>query len=517
MKHTDIETTARVHRLADAIGDAKDEYIEAASPEHAATPGHATATTPKTNARGLPIPAKRAATRYGAIAASFLLILSGTLLLSRITERVYGGSDGAAAEKVPPTNASTTDAYHHYTTGAADTGAVDMFYPDTPTENDPIEDAVVEEEAADAGMEKTTVEAPAPSWDESTEKENADEPDLFIPARDYHDHILTAEIGYLWSWNDLTDAERYSTFYLDGETYNAAYTQIGGVYRDAVLGTGTAVGYDNITSKEYKASMTAYAIKGIEDNRLISVYIEEAEADYLYRKSAFDPPATLGELIEAYSMKAYLVPQYWHENGDTVTAFALGSDMLARMWDTVSAVADAPFVPDAYGVLPDTDAITFPITSAVYGIRNRELTITADGYLHTNAFDFGYTYYIGADIAAELLDEIRKNSPMLAADMYTSDDTIVGTVKTVTVNGDGTYTITVDDTPACKNPADGLTFTVRLTEQPQTRFFTNKVITVGDTVRLTYGRAINRETLLVDFVTDIHPVTIAPKNTVIPR
>ncbi len=498
---------ASVHRLADAIGDARDEYIEAAAP----------GVRPM---RGQILDEERpslCAKRLNAAAACLLLLLSGTLLLPRVMDRFTAIGNGTASAD---TTAHETVSFYYDQNTALPDGTEPTSEPSLNIEYPKTEEDAVEEAVESAPKEALA----APTQEESIDEEAADasvnentEPNLFIPPRTYHDtSILTPQVHPVWNWEDLTDHERYSLFTLNGELYHAVGEPINGVYRDAALGTGTALGHDAADGyREYKHDLNAFSIQGIADNRFIAVYLPGEESDYLFRKAAAEPPATLGALIDAYTPAEYLTFDYWHENGDTDVCYEVRREMLTLLWESDSAAADAPYVEDAFYVSPDADAVTFSVSSRVYGIEDRTLTLTADGYLHTNAFDYAYTYRIGADAAARLLAELRRDPIQTVIDP--NADTLAGTVTAITANEDGTYTLILDDTAVCKNPADGLTYRVLLTDLMQTRYLKNNFIREGDLIRLTYERAIHRESLLVDSVTDIHRVTLVPENAIMPR
>ncbi len=500
-------TEERVLRLADLIGEAKDEYIEAASPEHIRKAARFAGTAPSRVLSGHVHAAITAA-------ACILLMMTSALILPRLL-----GKPEAAADTAVKTEADhfSNNSDGTYTTQAAEAWQFQVTgQPELPCE----------EEAAEAEAAATTWdEAPAVSPDNTPKDQpekntlsNADasgaEPSML--SRSYHDTELLAEESFLlWSWEDMPDHERYSLFILDGELYNAVSVPINGYYRDVVLGTGTAIGHDGADNyREYKKEMYACSIRGIADNRVIAVYMEEEDCDYIFRKAVIEPPATLGALIEAYAIDEPLTTVFWR--ADSETYYAVSRDMQQSLWDTLSAYADAPYTEDAYD--READSITFYASYAICGFENRPFIITADGYLHTNAFDptnSMYSYHIGAENAQALQTYLRENCPRTEIPSGIDPDMIIGTVTAITDHGDGTYTLTIDDTAACRDPAEGLLFTVPLTRITETRYIKNNKIRIGDTIALTYANAIPRDTREIDSVTEIRKARITENRILI--
>ena len=463
----------RIDRLLDAIGMADDAYIEAASPQNK------------------PAAPRRIWTRWAATAACIMLISAlGLTVLPRLAGVV--GSDGAAAEcapneeqtpaRVPEVEDSgdTDDGRHRFQIGTDDNpladqyGNADIYPPD----DGPI--------TPDSG-------------------ESAD--DLWQDTREYRDvDVQTAEIGIVWSWDDLTPAERYTSFTFGTGTYRTCAREIDEEYIGAHRGNTFAVGYENHdASQERLAECAVYDIRGIGGDRFAAIRIVGDDRYYLFMRDEYDPPATFGEAIALYSMDTYLPLTRFYivdDDGEEVGTHSLKNADSTALWELLSDAADAPFAEHRFH---EGAAAMFTVTSPAYGIENRSFAVYADGYVQTNAFDYGYAYFIGEEAACAVIEYAVTRARPAKEERV---PTLVGTVTDIMPASDGGYTVRVDDSIMMKAASDGIVFSVDMSAPKLSRWLKHNLISVGDTVVITYDGVVDEETYAIDGARTVEPAIL---------
>ena len=109
-----------------------------------------------------------------------------------------------------------------------------------------------------------------------------------------------------------------------------------------------------------------------------------------------------------------------------------------------------------------------------------------DGYVDTNVFDWAYTFYIGEDLAADIISYVQKNAVKVEREPYTYS--LVGTLTEI---GDG-Y-ILVDDSILCADEDDGMVFEVLTTDLRVSRFIDHQAVSTGSIVAVTFTEPVNIE------------------------
>ena len=147
------------------------------------------------------------------------------------------------------------------------------------------------------------------------------------------------------------------------------------------------------------------------------------------------------------------------------------------------------------------------------GIRNLSFAVNDNGYIITNIEHYGYNYFIGVDAAREVIDSVKAH---MTDPLPEEKAPVYYVVGTVTEMGDG-Y-IKVDDSIMMKNPEEGLTFTVDVTDKKLSRVC-DALISVGDHVLITYdGRISEDGSLLIETAVSIQEVWIDTNgNVMIPE
>ena len=122
--------------------------------------------------------------------------------------------------------------------------------------------------------------------------------------------------------------------------------------------------------------------------------------------------------------------------------------------------------------------------------------MTANGYLRTNVFAWDYRFLIGTDAAKQIAEAAKENAAEIPA--KPRERTVVGTVTAVTAQE-----ILLDDAVLCKDPADGITYRIRLDDLRIARYAAGGYVAVGDTVQIAYtGTADDEHTVTGAYALD---------------
>ena len=333
-------------------------------------------------------------------------------------------------------------------------------------------------------------------------------------------NVMIPETSIEWGWEDMTDSERYTTLDLGGKTYRMRGTVTN--YLGEWLESGEAYGFAwDQDNARHGIPCEIYAMTFSPDHSVVAVQFEGSSEVYRFEcERDYDPPKTLGEFMETRKLSEVLpLTSLYHERWDGGSSkydkFALSAEHSDGVWAILEKYGDAPFTENSseenFNIHHyDKERIGFSATSEVLGIRNQSFAVNDNGYIITNLEQYGYNYFIGVDAAREVIDYVKAHMtdplPEEKAPVYY----IVGTV---TEKGDG-Y-IKVDDSIMMKNPEDGLTFTIDVTDKKLGRVC-NAQISVGDHVLITYdGRISEDGSLLIETAVSIQEAWITEDGDVL--
>ena len=301
--------------------------------------------------------------------------------------------------------------------------------------------------------------------------------------------ISTKNATIVWPWEYLAESERPYEMELNGVKYEKTSGRT--VSEELIgdkIGNYNIVGYDGITDKRPTVVCAVYQLKNISQTQFIAVKITDSY--YIFKNAVYNPPQTLGELFERVDLSQFLKLERFSENGDGPDAkhFVLNDDKY--VWEVLSTCKNAAFIDmNEVNWHPyDRDFISFTISSEALGIYKHSLLITADGYLMTNAFDWGYLYYIGEEATGKIIKYAMDNSKEAEYEPYDNSNSICG--KIVEITND--Y-ILVDDSILCKNEADGITYKILINDIRISRYVDRDIIDVGDTVEISYNGEIDEQ------------------------
>lgn len=307
------------------------------------------------------------------------------------------------------------------------------------------------------------------------------------PADSPRKGVTISELAICWPWEYQTIYERYGRIEVKGEVYDGRMREIGASLVGECIGTYEGWGYEDIDSheqKEHRETFAVYAIHGVADSEFVAVMMEGRY--YVFQREAYAPPADLGELMASVALPEVLELEYFSKNGDDADArqFLLADD--AYLWEVLSGCSDAKFADSDKWTEDGRESISFRITSEALGIYKRVFTITKDGYLWTNAFDWAYIFDIGEDAAGKIMRYAAEHSTEAEFEPYRR--TVAGEVTEITDK----YLV-VDDSILCEDPADGRKFKVSLEDLRIRRYVEYGVIGIGDMIAVEYEGNIDAE------------------------
>ena len=299
--------------------------------------------------------------------------------------------------------------------------------------------------------------------------------------RVYTDAQITAgETDVVWPWEYMTPAEQYTSLTWDGRLYGNRGREISPSLLSDTLGEAEASGYDSYEDKQHELCVPVRAIGGVASEQLIAAQL--GEAYYVFYRSEYDPPATFGEVLDAYNLSQTLplVSYGVDEDGTETGCYTLTDD--TAIWTILTACRDAAFLETE--TFAQADGITFTATSEALGVYKRAFTITAGGLLRTNIFDYAYTFDIGAEAAGEILTYVQTHGKPAEREPYT--ETLAGKIVSI---GDGW--LFLDDSLLCADPSDGLEFRISTEDLRIRRRVEVGGLAVGDLVVVSFSGRID--------------------------
>ncbi len=304
----------------------------------------------------------------------------------------------------------------------------------------------------------------------------------------YKDFVThTEDVAIVWPWEYLAESEKPYETEVDGIKYDKnSGKALSEEYIGDKIGTYTIVGYDSFTDQQPTVTADVYTLKNISKTEFIAVKI--ADSYYPFKNAVYNPPMTLGELFERVDLSQFFKLERFSENSTSADAnhYILKDD--AYIWEVLSTCKDAEFIDlnEVWWHPYERDFISFTISSESLGIYKHSLLITADGYLETNAFNWGYLYYIGEEATEKIIKYAMKNSTETEYEPY--NKYVTGKITEIT----NTH-ILIDDSILCKNAADGITYKIPLNDIRISRYIDRNIIKLGDIVQVSYSGEIDKE------------------------
>ena len=287
-----------------------------------------------------------------------------------------------------------------------------------------------------------------------------------------------------WSWEYKTIYEKYTALTLNGIEYMSRGRAVSEELVGELIGMHSVIGYDNITNEYHTSDFEVYQLKYADPSRYVAVKMEGA--CYVFKNNKYDPPSTLGELLVLVDISKAIELSRFSENGDGSENkhFVLNND--DYVWEIIAECKEAGFVEDDRWTAHDREYLSFTVTSGTLGVYKVAMYVTADGYLWTNAFDYGYLFNIGEDAAGKIIKYAKENSTEAEYEPY--QKAIVGKIVEISEE----Y-ILIDDSVLCNDPSDGIAYRIQLNDVRISRYVDRRIIKVGDTVRVTYDGEVDNQ------------------------
>jgi len=312
-----------------------------------------------------------------------------------------------------------------------------------------------------------------------------------LPDERYKDfEIMTDNSAIIWPWDYLTDDERFYETEINGIKYGKSRS-VSEELIGAKIGDYDILGYDEITDEQHAKTCEVYQLSNVSQTEFVAVKI--ADCYYVFKNSEYNPPQTLGKLFERVDLPQFFKLERFSENGDgpDINHFTLNND--EYIWKILSECKSAALIDQdkenwhKY----DRNFIQFSISSEALGVYKRAFSITKDGYLQTNAFDWGYLYNIGKDAAEKIIKYAKENSGEAEYQPYSENNFVCGKITEITDDF-----ILVADSILCKNSADGITYKILINDIRISRYVDLSVVKVGSTVQIFYeGEIDNQNTI----------------------
>lgn len=319
----------------------------------------------------------------------------------------------------------------------------------------------------------------------------------------YKEFLVTEDtLAIMWPWDYLSESERYYELMLDGVkfTKNGGRT-ISEEFVGEKIGTYSIVGYDHVTEERHTVDADVYLIDNVNRDEFVAVKL--SDKFYSYKRDGYNPPNTLGELFENVDLsKLTSLERFSVDDGEADEKYyKLTND--DYIWDILSDCDEATFI-EENGLnwsKYDRNCISFTVTADALGVYKHVLTITEDGYLETNVFNWRYLFYIGEDAASKIIEYAREHSEEAEFEPY--EQSVFGKVTSITDE----YVL-IDDSSLCNDPSEGIVYKVPLNDIRISRYFETNHIKEGEYVKVVYEGEIDAQTNTITFAQTIADVNI---------
>lgn len=301
--------------------------------------------------------------------------------------------------------------------------------------------------------------------------------------REYRNVSVTKnELTIEWPWEYRTISEQYTTLNLNGTEF-LSRRPVAPWYLGDILGRYDVTGVDTYSGQEHAMTAEVYQIAGVSTDRLVAVKLDEAF--YVFGRSDYAPPENLGEVLDDYSLEQTLSLEQFTECDDYEEKgyFLLNDD--TYVWEVLNTCRNAAFIKDDSWVETGR-SLSFTASSEALGAYKNVFSITEDGHIWTNLFDYAYIFDIGREAASQIFSYVSENSVEAEPEPYAFS--LAGTLTEITDE----YII-VDDTVLCSDEKDGMGFKIYLDDMRIRRHIEFEKISVGEIVVVSFTGKIDVE------------------------
>lgn len=287
--------------------------------------------------------------------------------------------------------------------------------------------------------------------------------------------LNSGELAYLYPWDCLTVYEQYVFLTYGGIQYSAVGCETEEEWLGGKLGDATAWGENHSDENRIcELDCTVYTLREISAENYVAVKYKGEDGFYLFSACEYNPPQTLGELIDELNLTETLPFSRLYVNGER---FALTDGASEHLWKLLTDCSAAPFTEQNGG--ENSEGVSFAIFSDVLGVRNLSWSVTRDGFLRTNIERFGYRFEIGTEAANAIIDYALQHKEK---EPKGNGYVLIGTVTEI-----GKEYIVVDDSVLMADPAQGVKFTVQANFRELQKLIDSGYLDVGATVLVSCG------------------------------
>ena len=295
-----------------------------------------------------------------------------------------------------------------------------------------------------------------------------------------------------WPWEYKTTLERYTSLVLDGREYSSRSCTLTPSILDhsllgARIGTADVTGGDAYSDEVHSLACEVYEIAGVSPELYVAVELDGNFHVFSQSLSVYDPPATLGELLDSCSLPQTLTLVHFTRHNGPDESVRYRQDDDAYLWSVLEGCRDAKFVEEEPRWMETIgEYLSFTAESEALGVHNLAFYVTRKGYIWTNTFGYAYMFEIGQEAAGQIIDYAETH--YVESPWESLYDGLAGTVTGIE---DG-YLL-IDDTILCADPKDGMVFRVPLDDVRISRHIDFGHVDVGDTVSVTFTGDIDVE------------------------
>ncbi|MBE6856835.1 MAG: hypothetical protein E7500_05330 [Ruminococcus sp.] len=293
----------------------------------------------------------------------------------------------------------------------------------------------------------------------------------------YGDSLVGTETtANIWPWEYKPIHHQYRYLDIDGVEYFVKSNAVSETLVSEKLGNYVLRGYDD-EKVERTMEAEVYTLHNVTYKRYVAVKLAGEYYVYSVRKNT--PTSTLGELLDEVDLPKLVELDKFHDNDESpYNHYSLLND--DYIWEVLSECRDAPYIDDTSWNYLRKGGVGFTITSESLGAYKLAMYITKDGYIWTNMLShFRYVFYIGEEASAKIIEYAMENSEDAESEPYMNS--IAGTIVEITDD----YMV-IDDSVICKNPEEGIQFTILLNDIQISRYVDCGVVHVGDFVKITF-------------------------------
>lgn len=239
--------------------------------------------------------------------------------------------------------------------------------------------------------------------------------EIVVNREDYYaTYDLVGQVGTIPKWNERNITQQFSLINYNGEKYDVRNTTIKEKRIKEKIKNVTLIGEDSYTNTIYSHNAELFTLKDFPSECVIAVKYEGTN-DYYVSINSYYKPKTLGDFIEDLNLKKIVsfgtiyydyfdTDEQGNKNYEKIEFPDVNDNVIWEMlFDDISVEnvhKDSIFHETIMGI-----SVDIPL----FGYENISVSVSEDGYLTTNIFETGKTFYIGEEKVQKFVDYIIEN------------------------------------------------------------------------------------------------------------